>query len=221
MEILFFAAIAFLILLKLGSTLGRVDEEEKNQILAKVAKVKEQAAEIQNKIIQKITEISEEQRQIDENLLAQVNPSVKEDLVNILQRCNISAQFFFKGVQSVFEMTLKAFASNDLVTLKTLLAENIYNGFEAAIKERELQGQNLTTNLIAIDKTEIIAANLFGNSAVVVVKIVSRQINYVSNNFGQIVAGQKDIISELNDIWTFKKDVTSKDPSWFISNTAS
>jgi predicted lipid-binding transport protein (Tim44 family) len=221
MEILFFAAIAFLILLKLGSTLGRVDEEEKNRILAKVAKVKEQAAEIQNKIIQKIAEISEEQKQIDEKILSELNPAVKENLVNILQRCNISAQFFFKGVQSVFEMSLKAFAGNDLNTLKTLLSENVYNGFEAAIKERELQGQVLTTNLIAIDKTEIIAANLFDNSAVVVVKIVSRQINYVSDKFGQVVAGQKDAIHELTDIWSFKKDVTSQDPNWVISNTAS
>ncbi len=221
MDILFFAAIAFLILLKLGSQLGRVDEEEKNQILAKVVKAKEKAEEIQNKLIQKIAEISEEQKQIDEKILADVSPQVKENLINILQRCNISAQFFVQGVQSVFEMSLKAFAANDLNALKPLLAENVFHGFESAIKERESQGQALTTNLIAIDKTEILAANLFENSAVVVVKIVSRQINYVTDKFGQIVAGKKDTISELTDIWSFKKDITSQDPSWVISNTSS
>ncbi|MBP7709800.1 MAG: Tim44/TimA family putative adaptor protein [Rickettsiales bacterium] len=221
MDILFFAAVALLIFLKLGKQLGRVDEEEKKMMDAKIAKQKEQIEAIQGKIIQKITEISEEQKQAEEKILGDLDATTRASFSDILQRCNISAQFFVNGAKSVFEMTLKAFAANDLEALKPLLSDNVFAGFEGAINERKLLSQTLTTNLIAINKAEILSAGMFENFALVVVKISSRQINYISDVSGQIVVGKKDEINELSDVWTFKKDVTSANPSWVVSNTAS
>ena len=206
--------------MKLNKQLGRVDEEEKKMIEAKVVKRKEEIAAIQGQIIQKITEISEAQTKADAKVLDPLDPTTKENFSNILQSCGITAEFFVNGVKSAFEMILKAFASADSETLKTLLADNIYKGFEGAINARKSQEYQLTTNLISIDRAEIISAGISGNFASVVMKITSKQINYVSDKSGQIVEGKKDAISELSDVWTFRKDVASPNPNWVVVNTA-
>ena len=220
MDILFFAAVAFFIFLKLNKQLGKVDEEEKKQIEAKVAQRREEIAAIKGQIIQKITEISAEQTQSEEKILAPLDVATRENLSNILSRCNLSAEFFVNGAKSAFEMILKAFSTADVETLKTLLSDNIYKGFEGAINARRSQEQTLVTNLIAIEKTEILSAALVGDVASVVIKFTSKQINYISDKNDQIVEGKKDEISELSDVWTFRKDVTSPNPNWVVSNTA-
>lgn len=220
MDILFFAAVAFFIFWKLSKQLGKVDEDERKQIEAKVAQRKEEIAAIQGQIIQKITEISAEQNQAEEKILAPLDVATRENLSNILSRCNLSAEFFVNGAKSAFEMILKAFSTADIETLKTLLSENIYKGFEGAINARRSQEQTLVTNLISIEKTEILSAALVGDIASVVIKFTSKQINYISDKNDQIVEGKKDEISELSDVWTFRKDVTSLNPNWLVSNTA-
>lgn len=221
MDILFFAVVALLIFFKLGKQLGRVDEEEKKMMDAKIIKQKEQLEAIQEKIIQKITVISEEQQKAEDAILSDLDTTTRANFLDILQRCKISAQFFLNGAKSVFETTLKAFAAHDLQTLKPLLSDNVFIGFESSINDRKLQSQTLTTNLIAIDEVKILSAAMFENFALVVVKISSRQINYISGASGQIILGKKDEINQLSDIWTFKKDVTDASPNWIVSNTAS
>ncbi len=220
MDILFFAVVAFFIFMKLGKQLGKVDEEEKKMVEAKVAKRNEEIAAIQGQIMQKITEISETQMQAEERILGPLDSVTRENFTNILQRCNITADFFVNGVKSSFEMILKAFSSADFATLKLFLSDNIFKSFEAAINVRNAQEQTLTTNLIAIEKVEIISAGILENLASVVIKITSRQINYIADKNGQIIDGKRDVISELSDVWTFRKDVTSSNPSWVVVNTA-
>jgi predicted lipid-binding transport protein (Tim44 family) len=220
MVTLFFAALTFIIFLKLGSQLGKVDEEEKSQIEAKIAKKRAEIAAIQNQVIERITEISSEQSKAEEELLKDLGSAIKKNLLEIFQRCNISTSFFLNGAKSSFEMVLKAFASSDLETLKMLLSENIYKGFESSIEARKTKEQTLITNLILVEKTEIIAANLSEKIASVVVKFSSKQINYILNKDNVVIEGKKDEINHLIDIWTFKKDISSPNPNWAISNTA-
>ena len=117
-------------------------------------------------------------------------------------------------------MILKAFATNDLQTLKFLLSEKIYQGFAAAISQRQAQEKILTTNLISIEKTEIISALINDNYASIAVKFISQQINYISDKNGQIIEGRKDEIVQLTDSWTFRKDITSPNPNWVVHSTS-
>ncbi|OFX11945.1 MAG: hypothetical protein A3G22_05925 [Alphaproteobacteria bacterium RIFCSPLOWO2_12_FULL_40_11] len=224
MDIIFFAALAFIIFLKLNKQLGKIDEEEKKQIEAKLAKRKEEVLAIQSKITQQyqqqIIPILEKRNQIEEQILQPLDATTRQNFSNILQRCNISAEFFVSGAKSAFEMIIKAFAAGDLETLKILLADKIYQGFENAVNQRKAQETTLVTNLISIEKAEIISAMLLENFASIVVKIVSKQINYVSDKGGQVIEGRKDEISELTDIWTFKKDVNSPNPNWVVCATS-
>ncbi len=224
MDIIFFAAIAFFIFYKLNKQLGKVDEEEKKNIELKVVSAREKILEAQQFIKQqqhKSSIVIEADNQVSEKILNSLDAATKESFGNILNRTNISAEFFVNGVKSAFEMILKAFASADLETLKFLLSDKIFKGFEGAIIQRKSAEKTLITNLISIEKSEIISALIFENNASVVMKIVSKQINYIIDSKGQTVEGKKDEINEITDIWTFKKDINSANPNWVVSATGS
>ena len=223
MDIIFFAAIAFFIFYKLNKQLGKVDEEEKKNIELKVVSAREKILEAQQVIKQQQQSFHtiETDNQVSEKILNSLDAATKESFSNILNRTNISAEFFVNGVKSAFEMILKAFASTDLETLKFLLSDKIFKGFESAIIQRKSTEKTLITNLISIEKTEIISALIFENNASVVMKIVSKQINYIIDSKGQTIEGRKDEINEITDIWTFKKDINSTNPNWVVSATGS
>lgn len=225
MDIIFLALLTFYIFFKLSQHLGKIDEEEKKNIQEKIALVKKmqkQAEEVilkQEKIVGSASTLTKQTVEDDE-IIKNLDEKSQENLKNILRLCNITPSFFLHGAKSAFEMVIKAFATADLNILKDLLSDNIYNNFAAAINQRKAEGQVLTTNLIAIEKSEISSALLFENQASIVVKFISKQINYISNKNGEIITGKKDEISEINDVWTFKKDINSENPNWTISATA-
>lgn len=226
MDIIFFAAIAFYIFFRLNKQLGKIDDEEKNQIKINIVKKREELSEIQKQILSKQQKIvgasstDEAKNQAEEKLFSSLDEVGKENLSKILQSCKISAEFFVNGAKSSFEMILKAFSGADLPTLKFLLSEKIYQGFEAAVNHRKSLEQTLVTNLILIEKAEIISALIHENIASIAVKFVSKQINYITNKDGQIVEGRKDEISEIADVWTFKKNLSSSDPNWLVHVTS-
>lgn len=222
MDIIIFAIIAGLIFYKLNKQLGKIDEEEKKNIEEKVSLVRRMQSEI---LKNQEKQDSSSQKLIGQSSTLQNNENIddatKENLKNIFERCNISYEFFISGAQSAFEMIIKAFADGDVATLKMLLCEKIFNGFEKAINQRNIEQQKLITNLIAIDKVEIVSAITIENTASIVVKFISKQINYISDKEQKIVEGSKDQVSEITDIWTFKKDLNIANPNWAVSATHS
>ena len=54
-------------------------------------------------------------------------------------------------------MIVTAYAEGDRRTLKNLLAREVYDGFEAAIREREGKGETVETRFVSIDKSDITA----------------------------------------------------------------
>lgn len=223
MDLVFFAVIAFFIFYKLSKQLGKIDEEEKKQIEEKLSQMRAMKEQVmaQMKQQEKIVGTSSTSEKAESKILESLDNSTKQSLLLILQRCNMTADFFIFGAKSAFEMVIKAFAAGDLEILKSLLAPNIFAGFEEAIKLRKVQEQEITTNLISIDQAQIISALMLGDDASIVVKFVSKQINYVTDKEGNIVIGRKDEISEVTDIWTFKRDVNSPNPNWIVSATNS
>jgi len=227
MDIILLAALTAFIFYKLSKHLGRVDEDEKRTMEERTAKIRAFEKEVINKVKQQEVLVgasstaSQKEKEAEEKILANLDSTTKENLTNILARCNISLSFFISGAKSAFEIIIKSFAAGDLANLKMLLSDKIYSGFEAAINARKAQEVTLTTNLISIEKTEILSALLIENIATITVKITSKQINYITDKNGMVVEGRKDGIAEINDIWTFRKDVTLPNPNWAVSATGS
>jgi predicted lipid-binding transport protein (Tim44 family) len=222
MDILFFAAVAFYVFWKLREQFGKVDEGEKKQIDEKISRKKEIIEAVQSQVMtvqKKLAEQNEAQKQINEKIISTLEAGYQDHFRKILTACNISAEFFLNGTKSTFEMVLKAFSSADLQGLKLLLSDKVYAGFEQAINQIKSEEKTLVNNLISVDKAEIVSVSLLNNTALVVIKFVSNQINYIADKTGQIIEGRKDEIKELTDVWTFKKDIVANNKNWVISST--
>jgi predicted lipid-binding transport protein (Tim44 family) len=129
-------------------------------------------------------------------------------------------QSFLDGAQAAFGMIVQAFAAGDRQTLRALLSDETYAGFEQAIAERERAGDRQRTELRAVNEMAIEAAELRGSVADVTIRFVTDQINMTVGREGEVVAGS-DAVTELTDIWTFQRDLHAADPTWRLVATRS
>ena len=127
---------------------------------------------------------------------------------------------FLDGAEGAFRMIVAAFAQGDRQTLRALLSDDTYAGFEQAVAGREAAGESQRTEIRSMHEMALEAAELNGSVADVTVRFVSDQVNMTTGRGGEIVAGS-DAITEVIDIWTFQRDLTAKDPTWKLTATRS
>jgi len=131
------------------------------------------------------------------------------------------ASQFLEGARAAFELIVGAFAAGDKERLRSLLSDEVYTPFTAAIDERAAAGERLETRIIGLKRLDITEATLTGRIARVTVKFVSDQINVLRAHDGSIVDGDPEHAVEKTDFWTFARDVRSSDPNWVLEATAS
>ncbi|QPC43361.1 Tim44 domain-containing protein [Kaustia mangrovi] len=126
---------------------------------------------------------------------------------------------FVEGARAAYEMIVTAFAEGDRRTLRNLLSRDVFDGFSKVIDEREKAGQTLETSFVGIDEATIVGAELDGRKANVTVRFVSELITATKDSEGRIVDGDPKRVREVTDVWTFMRDVTSRDPNWKLVAT--
>ncbi len=132
---------------------------------------------------------------------------------------SFDANEFIGGARGAYEMIVGAFASGDRRALKGLLSREVYEGFETAIRERETKGETVENRFVSLDTAEISAAELRGNTAQVTTRFVSQLITVTRDKAGAVIDGNPEKVSEVTDVWTFARDVTSRDPNWKLVAT--
>jgi predicted lipid-binding transport protein (Tim44 family) len=137
------------------------------------------------------------------------------------QDSSFDPRHFLSGARSAYEMIVLAFANGDRRALKDLLSSEVYESFEAAIKEREKQEQKTETRFVSIDKAEIVGAETRDRAAQLTVRFVSQMISVTRDKAGTIVDGNPDKVADITDVWTFARDTTSRDPNWKLVGTGS
>jgi predicted lipid-binding transport protein (Tim44 family) len=128
---------------------------------------------------------------------------------------------FLSGARSAYEMIVLAFANGDRRALKDLLSSEVYDSFEAVIKDREKREQRTETRFVSIDKAELVGAEARDRSAQLTVRFVSQMISVTRDKAGTIVDGNPDKVTDITDVWTFARDTSSRDPNWKLVGTGS
>lgn len=126
---------------------------------------------------------------------------------------------FLAGAKAAYEMIVTAFAEGDRRTLKGLLSREVCDGFEAAISEREQRGETMETRFVSIDQAEIVGAEMRGRTAQVTVRFVSKLVSVTRDKNGAPVEGNPDGVTDVTDVWTFAREVSSRDPNWKLVAT--
>ncbi len=126
---------------------------------------------------------------------------------------------FVDGAKQAYEMIVEGFARGDKAALKSLLSKEVFDGFSEAIDTREASGQRIDQRFVGISAAKLRAAGLTGNRASLTVEFVSELISATLAKTGEVVEGDLKLIREVTDVWTFERDVSSRDPNWKLVAT--
>lgn len=126
---------------------------------------------------------------------------------------------FVDGAKMAYEMIVMAYADGDRKTLKNLLSREVYDGFVAAIAEREGKSEKVQSSFVGIDKADIVSAEMKDGEAHVTLRIVSELISATRDQAGAVIDGDPETVAEVKDVWTFARDTRSRDPNWKLVAT--
>lgn len=219
---LFFLVAAVLIFIQLRSVLGRRTGNEKSpfETLAQ-REAKPQGAD-DGKVVtlQRRDEGNPEDRFSAVDVYAPVGTPLNDQLRELLRHdASFSPKEFLNGAKIAYEMIVLAYANGDRKTLKGLLSREVFEGFESAIAEREGRGETMKSTFVGIEKAEITHASAKDNEEQVTVRILSQLITATYDKAGALIDGDAEAVADVNDVWTFARDVRSRDPNWKLIAT--
>ncbi len=126
---------------------------------------------------------------------------------------------FLTGAKAAYEMIVTAFAAGDRRNLRDLLAKDVYDSFVAAIADRESRGETMETRFVAIERAELQDVTVTGRTAQLTVRFVSKLISTTRGRDGAVVDGSPDTVADVIDVWTFSRDLGTRDPNWKLVAT--
>ena len=234
---LLFLVLAVVIFLKLRSVLGRRTGHEQTRF--ERYKAQQEASQRNGKLAgqDKVVTLPRREREeaepraaaepqvradVEERAkgLAAGNTGVATGLVDIVRAdATFDPDTFLKGARAAYEIIVTAFAEGNRKTLKSLLTRDVYEGFAGAIGDREARGEQLDQSFVGIKAADIVEAELKNGMSQVTVKFVSELISATRDQGGEVTAGDPKRIKEVTDIWTFAREVDSRDPNWKLIAT--
>ena len=80
-------------------------------------------------------------------------------------------------------------------------------------------GETVETRFVAIDGADLTAAEQRGKTAQVTVRFRSQLVSVTRAKDGAVIDGNPDKVTDVTDVWTFARDVSSRDPNWKLVAT--
>lgn len=133
---------------------------------------------------------------------------------------NFTDANFLATAASVHEIILDAFAAGDEAILGPLVGPDVLAAFGGAIEERRQRGEVLDLIVIGEKESAIVDADIVEGTAEITVRFVADIVKAMRSENGRIISGDLNHIIETCDIWTFSRDLASRDPSWRVTVTA-
>ena len=141
---------------------------------------------------------------------------IDKDVVPSTEANQFNETSFLKGAQAAYEMIVNAFANGDKKTLKDLADPEIYKNFISVIEERQFKKIKNDFTFIGIKKAKIEEVKNQDTLYSVKVRFISEIISSTKDETGKIIDGNNNEIQTVNDVWIFRKDLSSEDPTWYL-----
>ena len=126
---------------------------------------------------------------------------------------------FLEGSKSAYRLILESFWKGDLETMRPYVDGHVFETFAAAVEQRKKDGLVLDNRLVAIDQAVIAAAEVERSVALVTVRFEADIAAITRNAAGEVVAGSLSDAVQTRDRWTFRRDISSRDPNWLLVET--
>ena len=126
---------------------------------------------------------------------------------------------FLEGAKGAYQLVLESFWKGDLDTLRPHVDDHVFETFSAAIEQRKSDGLSIDNRVVAIDQAVISEASLEKTIAVLTVRFEADIAAVTRNAGGEVVAGSLSDAVQIRDLWTFRRELGSRDPNWLLIET--
>lgn len=221
LDIILFAAIALFLVFRLRSVLGRRTGHERPPP-DRLSAQNNDAPTNDNVVELPDRSVKTGDNQDEEFLVDGSDDPLAAGLTQIkIADSTFDTQEFITGARAAFEMVVQAFAEGDLKTLRSLLNDEVYENFSAAVQQRENVEEQLETTVIGVKNADIMEARVEGRMAFITIKFLSEQVNVTRDKDGEVIDGDPNRVTEITDIWTFARNTRARDPNWTLVETRS
>lgn len=205
-DILIFAVIAVLLVLRLRSVLGQRTGYEEPQDKQE----KESFADKPNAPIP-FPKAADKSAKISGNGL------------DVLRRADrqFNENEFIRGATAAFNMILTAFAEGDQAQLKQLLNYELLQSFMQTIHDRTAAKETLEITVNDIREVSILNVELADSVASITVHFHTSQTRIARDEHGDVMDDSDIESRDFIDIWTFERDLTLADLNWKLAETES
>jgi len=195
LELVIFAALAAVVLFQLYTVLGR-----------RVGRQPEDAAEV---------EARRPAAELEARRPEEIHPPEAATGLAALKSRDpgFDPSAFLAGARSAYEMIVLAFSQGDRATLKNLLNPSVYATFEGAIAQREVEDRSEKTEFLQPPRADLEDVAVEGDMARVKVRFLAEFRTRSRGPEGEAVDDRRTA-----EIWTFERNVQSRDPNWALAH---
>lgn len=126
---------------------------------------------------------------------------------------------FLEGAKAAYRLVLESFWKGDLDAIRSHVDDHVYSTFASAVEQRTTQGLTLANRLVAIEQAVIAEAGLAKSVAEVTVRFEADIAAVTRDAEGAVIAGSMSDAVQTRDRWTFRRDLSSRDPNWLLIET--
>ena len=126
---------------------------------------------------------------------------------------------FLEGAKAAYRMILESFWKGELDAVRGHVDDHVFETFSSAVEQRKKDGLTLDNRLVAIDQAVISEASVDRAVAIVTVRFEADIAAVTRNAEGQVVAGSLSDAVQTRDLWSFRRDISSRDPNWVLIET--
>lgn len=126
---------------------------------------------------------------------------------------------FIEGARQAYGMILEAFWRGDMEAVNEMVDPEVAGAFRQAIADREAAGEKLENRLVSIEHAQIEDASVEGQNAHIRIRFEADVAAVTRDRDGNVIAGSLSDAVPTHDVWTFSRQLKSRDPNWVLTET--
>ena len=200
LDIIIFAIIAIFLVYRLKNILGQNSEsnEQNNQI--DIGK-----KEFSNVV--KLGHLDSDKTKVGKSSISKIDPTFNEEE-------------FLNGSQNFFYMVINSFVKGNLKDIVNYIDNKLIKSFQMVIDERLKEGESLKIEILKTKSIKIQDVKELKNFLRLSVLFETEQIKVLKDKKGKVIDGDPKKSILVKDLWTFEKEIKSKDMNWKLVETS-
>lgn len=126
---------------------------------------------------------------------------------------------FLDGAKRAYEMILAAFWKGEMAAAAPFIDAEVLKDFASAIGGRNARGEKVENRLVEVAEVRVSAARIKNHVGEITLAFASDIVAIVRDRSGRLIEGDLTDTVRVEDVWTFARNLKTKDPNWTLVAT--